>query len=215
MTRIRGLIFDLDGTLADTLATIGNAVNFALEQVGLAPHPLDEYRTMVGEGVVVLCERALGEKYQGRLEELLAAVRRRYATHLMDGTRAYEGIPEVLGELRRQDLKMAVLSNKPHDLTRDTIEGLGMTPLFTTVLGQQDDLPRKPDPAAVHLILEEWGLKRNEVLFVGDTPTDMKTARAAGLRAVGVTWGFRGADELRAAGADVLIDHPRELLSLL
>jgi phosphoglycolate phosphatase len=214
MKTIQGLIFDLDGTLADTLRTIAGAVNHSLEGMQLPVHPLEAYQTLVGDGIVKLCERALPDDQQGRLQDLLVAVRRRYETHMLEGADLYPGIAELLAELRQRDKRMAVLSNKPHALTLGTVEGLDIAPYFEVVLGQRDDLPRKPDPAGVHFILEQMNLTTDEVLYVGDTPTDMQTAKAAGLRAAAVLWGFRSREELEAQGADFLIAEARELLGI-
>lgn len=209
-----GVVFDLDGTLADTLTAIAGVVNFALRSMKLPEHPLDAYRRMVGDGIVVLCRRALPPG-RGDLErELLARARVRYADHFLDGARLYDGIVELLVELRRRGAKLGVLSNKPDELTLKTIEGLGVAELFDAVIGQRDDVAPKPDPAGARAIQRRFGLESDRILYVGDTATDMETARAAGFRSVGALWGFRTAQELKDHGASHLVASPAEILPI-
>jgi phosphoglycolate phosphatase len=212
--RWRAVIFDLDGTLADTLATIAHVANLALESLGLPPHPVDAYRTMVGDGIVKLCERALPPGAEHRHEEMLARTREYYARHRTEGARLYPGILDVLQELRRRSVRLAVLSNKLDDLTHGTLHDLGVHHLFAAILGQRDRAPPKPDPAGAEWLLERLAVPRETVLYVGDTGTDMRTAGAAGLIPVGALWGFRSAEELRLSGARHLVREPREILDL-
>jgi phosphoglycolate phosphatase len=209
-----GVVFDLDGTLADTLAAIAAVANSALRSLGLPEHPVDAYRAMVGDGIVVLCRRAL-PKHRADLEgELLARARARYAGHFLDGVRLYDGILELLVGLKQRGAKLGVLSNKPDELTLKTIEGLGIAELFDCVMGQREDLAPKPDPAGARQVQRALGLAAQQVLYVGDTATDIDTAKAAGFPSVGALWGFRTAQELRDHGADFLVSRPAEILPI-
>ncbi len=210
----RAVIFDLDGTLADTLGTIAEVVNFALTQLELPTHELDAFRTMVGDGIVKLCERALPEGRQDLWEPLIAAVRTRYATHATDQAALYPGIREVLVELRKRGARLGVLSNKPHPLTVQTVEDLQIAERFDCVLGHKEEFSPKPDPAGARWMVEQLGVARESILYVGDTCTDMETARAAGLTPVGVAWGFRPREELVESGAEHVIESAAEILAL-
>ncbi len=213
----RAVVFDLDGTLADTLATIAGVLNFALRSLGLPEHSLSACKAMVGEGVSALCRKALppGREETDKLHgELLARVRARYADHYLDDARLYDGMEALLRELKRRDARLAVLSNKPDLLTTKTIEGLGIAPLFDAIVGQRDDFPPKPDPAGARFVQRALAVAAEEVLYVGDSAIDMETARAAAFAPVGVLWGFRGRDELVDHGARWLVGTPREIVPI-
>jgi phosphoglycolate phosphatase len=214
----RAVLFDLDGTLADTLSAIAGVANFALAHLGLPVHPLDAYRRFVGDGIGLLAERALPAGALARApslrEQLLAVMRDRYATHVLDGVRLYDGIAETLAALAARGAALGVLSNKPDDLTRATMDGLGISSRFRAIRGQRDGVARKPDPAAALELARELGAAPHELLYVGDTATDMETARNARFPSVGVLWGFRDRAELETAGARWIVTHPRELLSI-
>jgi len=210
------VIFDLDGTLLDTLADISHAANRVLSDQGLPVHAIESYRQFVGEGVRVLFRQALPERLRSedRVAQCAAAFQRAYAEQWHVHTRSYDGIRELLAELVRRDVQLSVLSNKPHRFTRLCIERfLPQTP-FRHIFGQREGVPRKPDPAAAIDMGRNSGVPAEQIVYVGDTAIDMQTARAAGMYAVGVTWGFRPAAELQATGACRLIDHPLELLEL-
>ncbi|NOX53686.1 MAG: HAD family hydrolase [Planctomycetes bacterium] len=214
---VRGVCFDLDGTLLDTLHDIADAANSVLRQYSCPPHPVDAYRLMIGDGVNVLFQRALPPDRQDPelIQQCADGFRRAYAECWNVHTKPYPGIPELLDALTRRGLKLAVLSNKPHKHTRDCVAAYLSRWRFETVLGQRDDVPRKPDPAGAHEAAAEMGLPPEQILYLGDTAVDMQTARAAGMFPVGALWGYRSAEELRQAGAEVLIDRPSELLNLL
>ena len=213
----RAVVFDLDGTLADTLATIAGIVNHALQTLALPEHSLADYKRMVGEGVSVLCRRALppgrGEQHELHAE-LLARVRARYATHYLDRARLFDGMETLLRGLRTHGARLGVLSNKPDVLTLKTVEGLGVAPLFDAILGQRDGLPPKPDPAGARLLQELLQVTAPEVLYVGDSATDMDTAANAGFAPLGVLWGFRDRAELESHGARWLVSSPAEILPI-
>lgn len=211
----RGVIFDLDGTLLDTLVDIANAANDSLRQEGVPEHSLDRYRVMVGDGVRVLFQRAVPDEFSGVRQECMENFERHYASRLSEHSKPYPGIPELLSELAIRGLWMGILSNKPHHFTQRCVEALLAGHRFASVIGQRPDVPRKPDPYSLLEMLRGMEAAPKEVLYVGDTDTDMKTAVAAGCPAVGVTWGFRTADELLRTGARYVIHRPAELLGLV
>ncbi|MBL8968357.1 MAG: HAD family hydrolase [Spirochaetaceae bacterium] len=211
------VIFDLDGTLADTIEDIAASVNGALARRGLPAHDIPAYKRMVGDGLTTLVTRALPPELRGAalVEELRAEAAAAYAAAPLAATRPYAGIRELLAELKRRGLPFAVLSNKPHALAVTVVAGLFPEAGFALVRGESPDFPKKPDPAAALDIARRLGAAPADCLYVGDSDVDMATARSAGMRAVGVAWGFRGSGELREAGADRVIEEPRELLALL
>ena len=215
--RYKAILFDLDGTLLDTLEDLATAANRALGTLGLPAHPTDAYRVFVGDGLRTLAERILpGEQRSAaQVDALVAAFEREYSRTWNERTAPYAGVPEMLDRLTGDGYRMSVLSNKPDAFTRLCVEQLLPHWTFAPLYGQRPGVPKKPDPAAALAIAAELGLDPAEVLYLGDTATDMHTARAAGMEAVGVLWGFRSADELRAAGARHLITHPGELAPLL
>lgn len=204
------VIFDLDGTLVDSLDDLAAALNHVLEARGMPTHGREAIESFVGDGARMLVRRAIGA---GADEDaLLAAFRARYLEHLTVHTRAFDGVDALLDALAERDVAMAVLSNKPHDMTvRVVAEVLG-SDRFVRVLGQRDGVPRKPDPAAA---LELVAILPAPTVFVGDTPVDVQTALAAGLRPIGVGWGMRDPELLREAGAEVILERPADLLALL
>jgi phosphoglycolate phosphatase len=213
----RAVLFDLDGTLLDTLDDLADSVNAALSSLGMPEHAVDEYRYFVGDGIEILARRALpGHANDDQtVRACVSAVTREYGERWADKSRPYAGMVETLEELSSRRVVMAILSNKPDDLTRLTVERLLPHELFSIVQGARPDVPRKPHPAGALAISRELGLKPSEFLYLGDTDTDMKTAVAAGMRPVGATWGFRTASELTASGAEILLENPLDLLGLL
>lgn len=211
----RGVIFDLDGTLADTLRDIAGALNHALRALHQPDAPLDSIRAWVGEGLPTLCRRAWPAADETQLERLVQIARERYAAHPTDETELYPGVPELLAALTDRAVPLAVLSNKPHDLTLVTVRNLGIAQRFTDIRGYVSEDEKKPSPAVPRLIAAGWRVPAEHVIFVGDSATDHATALAAGMIPVSVTWGFRTRDELLAVGATRLIDHPRELIALV
>jgi len=207
-------MFDLDGTLLDTLADIGEAANRVLVQRGFAPHPLDSYRYFVGEGLRVLIERSVPGGTCS--DELLAAYaeefRQAYAESWNVHTRPYEGIEELLSALVARGVRLAVLSNKPDAFTKSCVEEYLARFPFEWVLGQRDGTPRKPDPAGALEIAAAMDLPPGRFLYLGDTAVDMQTALAAGMFPVGALWGFRPLSELQSGGAQAVIERPGELL---
>jgi len=213
--KFRAALFDLDGTLADTLADLATATNHALAQLGCPTHPRDAYRQFVGDGARVLCERALPPDRQHLAEQARSIMRDYYAAHWADQTRLYPGIQETVAALAARGYKLAVLSNKPDDFTKQMIAHYFRPNPFHVVRGQRPNVPLKPDPTAALQIARELGVPPADWIYLGDTNTDMRTARAAGMYAVGVRWGFRDEKELREAGAQTLIARPADILSLI
>jgi phosphoglycolate phosphatase len=213
----RAILFDLDGTLLDTLEDLADAVNEALARGGFPPRSLDEYRFLVGDGARNLVRRALPPEHRddATVEPCLDAFGAAYARLWDRKTRPYPGIPELLDALAARGLPMAVLSNKPDDFTKLCVARLLPRGRFAVVRGARPDTPPKPDPAAALAIAKQVGVPPADFLYVGDSNTDMGTARAAGMFPVGVTWGFRPASELLEHGARILITEPILLLKLL
>ena len=213
----RAVIFDLDGTLLDTLGDIANSCNNALMKHGFPTHPIDAYRYFVGDGAAMCVKRALpeGNRDDGTVRRCLEAYSEYYGRNWDVRTRPYDGVPEMLDVLKKRGLVLAVLSNKPHDFTQICVAELLPHWSFECVQGVSDDVPPKPDPTGAAKVAAALGTSADEILYVGDSDTDMKTATAAGMFAVGVLWGFREADELSANGARKLIAKPADLLDII
>jgi len=212
----RLVVFDLDGTLVDSARDIAAAVNAALTALepGTVPLPLERVVGFVGDGARVLIERVLHHRGSSlRPDRVLPLYLEAYRERLLDTTRLYPGVSEALAELSGSGRQLAVLTNKPGDLSRTILNGLGVGPCFARIWGAGDVPARKPDPAGLHALLAELGAAAEEVWMVGDSPTDVETARAAGVRAAGVGWGF-DVNGLRAAAPDRFLDNPRELALL-
>ena len=216
---IKLCIFDLDGTVLDTVSTIAHYANYALERHGIAPIETKEYRYLAGCGITSLLRGTL--KYRGydRDEALYESFFRTYddaynrdASYL---TRIFDGMKETLDEIKARGIKIAIVSNKPDFAAKEVVSKLYGEGYFDFVTGETAAYPLKPDPSSVLAALERFGAKKSEALYIGDTSTDMQTAKNAGLFAVGVLWGFRDEAELVASGADAIVDSPRQLLTLL
>ena len=209
------VIFDLDGTLADTLgdlAAAGNHVRAYYDKPALEP---EAYRPMVGQGLDRLLTQALDEPPDTPVPEARQRFLDYYHAHLCDNTRLYPGIAELLDALAERAVPMAVHSNKPDQATRTLVNMLLARWRFGCVLGQRDDLPRKPAAAGALHIAHQLGCAPQRCAYLGDSDVDIQTARAARMRPIGASWGFRGAAELHAAGAEHVIDKPMDLMSLL
>lgn len=207
------IIFDLDGTLVDTLADIAAAMNHVLEQSGLPTHSVEAYKNFIGMGARVLVHRALPASSDHDEDRYLDAFRERYVSHLTERSAPYPGIPELLRKLQERGYPMSVLSNKPHEPTQRLVAALFPASVFYTVQGHRTGVALKPEPAEALRLCREMSARR--CVFVGDSEVDMKTARAASMTAIGVAWGLRPPDALKAAGADVIIEKPEQLLELI
>lgn len=208
-------IFDLDGTLIDSLQDIYNSMNHALAQHQLPPHSPTTYKQFIGEGLHVLAERATPQEQHHQLESIIETFRPYYQEHCADHTRPYDGITDMLHQLAQNNIHLAVLSNKPHAATLKVVEQYFPDTNFTVVSGQKENVPRKPHPAGAIHIAETLNLPPANCYFIGDTMYDMQTATRADMIPVGVTWGFREKEELIEHGAQHLIDTPAELIKLI
>lgn len=206
------VVFDLDGTLLNTIADLGNACNYALKEMGYSPHPLTAYNYMVGNGVRRLMERAEPDSTPDTIDMLLAKFREYYDEHCTDLTRPYPGIPELLTELQDKGVAVAVTSNKYQFAVNRIISHYFGDITFAAILGEVPDRPKKPDPSIVFEALNIHPTPKREVLYVGDSAVDIETARRACVESVGVTWGFRPVSELRSAYADHIVSDPSEIL---
>lgn len=237
----KAVVFDLDGTLANTLASLAYCTNRALADFGYPPIEAEHFRKFVGNGARMQITRALRflgvEETPVELEEALKKGRKpdedgfftepkgleEILSHYMDyfskdclyAVTPYPGIPELLSALKQKGIMLAVLSNKPDAQTKDVVEGLFGTSGFDLVMGQNSQRRKKPAPDGVEEIEKAFGIGPEEVLYAGDSGVDMDTAKAAGVMAVGVCWGFRTAEELKQHGADILIQRPEEMLECL
>ena len=213
----RLVIFDLDGTLLNTIDDLGAATNHALEKAGFSSHPLAAYPAMVGNGVKKLLERALpsGMDTDEEVERLRVFFREYYDEHCADHTKPYPGIPQLLDTLQAMGVKLAVASNKYRDAVRALIDRFFPSIEWVAVEGQKEGVPVKPDPSIVFDILSQSPTPKAEVLYVGDSGVDMETARRACVESVGVTWGFRPPSELRNAYADHVITDPDEIVTII
>lgn len=211
------VIFDLDGTLLDTVADLANATNQALEQCGYPTHPVEAYYKFVGNGINKLFARALPTEASN--EENVLRVRSLfvpyYNEHNADYSRPYPGVVELLHTLQEDGVKIAVASNKYHEATLKLVHHFFPDIRFTAIYGQREDVPIKPAPDIVYDILRDTGISTEQALYVGDSGVDMQTAFNAGVESVGVTWGFRSEAELREHGAAHLVHEADAILSFL
>jgi len=212
----KAVLFDLDGTLLDTLEDIAYAANRVLASRGLPIRPMDVYRAAVGGGARQLMERVLPEinRDPKTIEECFAAFLKEYGEHWNVKTKPYPGVPEMLDALQARGLKMAVLSNKPADFTRKCVYEILSQWKFDPVIGAEDGIPNKPDPAGALDIAKRLGIPPEGFVYLGDSGVDMKTANAAGMFAVGALWGFRSREELQQEGAKVLLERPQDIINL-
>ena len=210
------IAFDLDGTVADTLADLAASVNQALAKRGLPTYPDEDYKHFVGNGVDNLIKNVLKSNFTPALaDEVKADFSSYYAGHSMDFTRDYDGMADLLARLSSDGIMTAVISNKPDAFVPRILGALYPDHRFTYMSGQRAGVPRKPAPDALTALLEELGLSADEILYVGDSDVDVVFAHGAGVKVCGVSWGFRGRGELEAAGADVIADTVGELCEVI
>ncbi|MGL5433977.1 MAG: HAD family hydrolase [Lachnospiraceae bacterium] len=214
----RCCIFDLDGTLLDTLNSLTYSVNQTLKHFGYPEVYQAHIKRFVGDGYKMLVERALkhsGDSGLIHYEEGLQVYREKFGMYSMHEVKPYDGIEDLLKGLKERGYKLAVLSNKPHAKTVENIEAIFGKGYFDYVAGERPEIPKKPDSAGIILIEDTLQVKPEECLYFGDTDTDMKTGTGAGLTTVGVTWGFRGREELESFNPQYVIDHPREVFETI
>ncbi len=207
---VKAVLFDLDGTLVDTLQSLCNAVNEVLKENGLPVHPVSAYRQFVGNGARVLIERASGVDDSKEIDRLLSAFLEEYDRQLLEDVKEYPDVTATLDTLLSKGILLGVVTNKPHDQAKRLVEHLfGLR--ISCVFGGCSAYPKKPDPESVCLAATSLGVSLDDVVFVGDSDVDVQTAHAAGLACIGCCFGFRGEEELRAAGADALVYSFTEL----
>lgn len=208
-------VFDLDGTLIDSLRDIAEALNECLELLGLPTFPVERYRYMVGEGVPKLCERAAGATHPQYVPRLVELVRARYRVRPLRHTAPYAGVRDLVAAVRARGIACAVLSNKPHELTTEIVQQFWPDGEFAIVQGYVTERLRKPDPTHLLEICAALRVSPDRCWMIGDTPTDIATAHNAGAQDIGVTWGFRTRGDLKEGGATVIVDRPDEVITLL
>ena len=215
--KFQAVLFDLDGTLLDTLTDIANAVNDVLTRFGFQTHPTDAYRYFVGDGEHDLIKRILPQNHldEKTINGWIKAIQQEYGKRWAENTKPYPGIKELLYELERLNLSKAILSNKLDDFTKLMVKKLLPEFSFNVVRGATPSMPNKPNPASAIQIADELQIPPEQFIYLGDTNTDMQTANSAGMYAAGALWGFRDADELLANGAKVLVKTPQEVLKLI
>ncbi len=210
-------IFDLDGTLIDSLTCIKNICNKALEENGLKPRTLDEYRYFAGDGALELVKRAINQDGNENLDNLDNVYNSYKLLFELDCTKdiyLFEDIEYVLDKLKEKGVKIAVLTNKPHDRTMQVVEKLFKNDIFDYILGYKNEETKKPNPYGALFIAKELGIDIKDCLYIGDTDTDIKTGKNANMYTVGVTWGFRDKKELEENKADIIIEKPKQILDI-
>jgi phosphoglycolate phosphatase len=214
---ILGVIFDLDGTLADTIGDISEAANYALKTVCCKEHTEDEYKYFVGDGIKELIERALPEEMRSDMEKkaaCLEAFKDYYQKNYCVHTKPYDGIYETIEALRQSGISLFIVTNKNEEAVKLIVAKL-FNGYFETVIGNSDRVKQKPDPESVLGIMKARNFTPDEVLFIGDSYTDIRTAKNAGIKSVGVLWGFRTKAELENEGASFIIEKPTDLLGIV
>ena len=213
---IKLAIFDLDGTLVDSIDDLADSVNKALADFGYPVHSTGEYRRMVGNGAKKLIERALPEGTSEKIRDRVHAV---YSGYYREGclnkTKPYDGIAEMIASVKAAGIKCAVASNKPDEFSNFIVSRIFDGGLFDLVRGKQDGTPTKPSPDIIYAICKTLGCETDEAVMIGDSNVDVMTAHNAGIRCIGCSWGFRGAEELEKAGADIIVGSANELRDTL
>lgn len=215
---MKACIFDLDGTLTNTLESMTYSVNLTLEEMGLSKITKDQCRLFVGNGARVLMEKSLkaaGDTDASRIEEGMEIYGRIFDRNCTYHVTPYEGIPEMLKALKDKGIQLAVLSNKPDRQTVKVVKAIFGEELFDYAQGQKEGIRRKPEPDGVWYLMEQMHVSKEECLYIGDSEVDAATGRNAGLKTIGVLWGFRDRKTLETAGVDELIDRPDELLKFV
>lgn len=217
MKKYKAVIFDLDGTLLDSLIDLANSANRILEKYDLPTHPVERYKNFIGDGALKLVERFLPEQERTteKIKTFTLEFKADYSETCDLYSKPFDGIIPMLTELKNRNLKLAILSNKPHDLTVRCTDKLLPVELFDAILGHVEGESRKPNPQSSLQLIQELDVSPFETVFVGDMEMDINTALNAKFKPVGVSWGFRTKQQLLALGAEQVIDYPNQLLDLL
>lgn len=214
---IKAVLFDLDGTLVNSLEDLATSCNFALESFGYATHETEKYRYFIGNGMQTLIERILPEDKRDNEthKKVFDVFYNHYSQHFVDKTKPYEGIPELLDNLKEKGLKTGIISNKKHEMTLEVVNKLFNTGVFNAVFGKMEGYPTKPDVKLTLKLMEKLGVKPDECVLVGDSGMDMAAAVNAGCKGVGVLWGFRTKEELLENGANYIVSDTNEILKII
>jgi len=215
--KVKAVLFDLDGTLVNSLCDLADSVNFALTEYGFPTHETEKFKYFIGDGMAKLIERVLPEDKRDdeTLNEVLDTFMDRYRSHFADKTVAYGGIAELVRALNKQGFKLAIISNKAQEMAVEVVDKVLSGLEFDIVCGKREGYPTKPDPTLTLEIIEELGLKSEECVFIGDSGMDMAVAKNAKVKSIGVLWGFREEKELRKNGADYIVSSPDEILGVI
>lgn len=208
-------VFDLDGTLANTLEDLANAVNYSLEKNGFPPQPLESYKQMVGSGRINLIKLASGSNDEKIIADIKNGFDEYYSNHTTDCTTEYPDGSKMLEALQKNGVVLGVLSNKPNDFVKDILDTLFPNVKFSVAWGKKEGFPIKPDPASFNALINELGADKKDVVYVGDSNVDVYTAQNTGVDFIGCAWGFRGADELSESGADKIAENNQQLLDMI
>lgn len=213
---MKAVIFDLDGTLIDSLEDIALSMNQVLKELGLEAHKICEYKNFVGDGALILVKNSLQHHCTPEIiDKALKRFIEVYETSVHDNTKAYPGIYELLEDLEKENYKMGILSNKPHKFTLEYANRLFPKNSFLEIHGQKNNIPKKPHPRAAIEISKAFDIPCEKTIFIGDTATDIKTAKAANMISIGVLWGFRTKEELELAKADYIVKEPKEIIEII
>ncbi len=207
-------IFDLDGTLLNSLEDIADASNYALEKMGYPKHELYKFNYFVGNGVMELCRRILPEGEKHNAEKICQYFAEYYREHSNDKTIVYDGIKETLENLHSRGIKLAVASNKVHEFSVSMVKEY-FGDVFDVILGNSPERPKKPEPQIIYEIMKITGFSKEETIFIGDSDVDILTSKNAGIKSIGCVWGYRGREELENSGADFIADSPSDILNII
>ena len=213
----KAVVFDLDGTLVDSAADLGNAVNRVLKAHGFPVHDISRYQDFIGSGAEMMVKRALPDnsREDSILKECLSEFMNDYNENFDVDTVLYDGIPELLDHLSDKSIILTLLTNKPEQITLKLSESLLSVWDFKVVMGSSEGIPKKPDPTGAKLLLEKIGIQGSQTVYFGDSGIDMKTAVSSGMLPVGVLWGFRDREELETSGAKYIIEKPLDILEMI
>ena len=208
-------VFDMDGTFVNSIGDIADAMNRSLTAMGYKPYSEEDYCRMVGDGMRVLCERALPNDDKEELEKLISLYKEDYLNNCCVRTAPYDGMVDLIYDLKRSGIKSAILSNKPHDQVMEISEKIFEKDLFDEIIGNSERFPIKPAPDSLYYIMDKYNATNNETVYIGDSDVDMILGKKADVYTIGAAWGFRGEKELLNAGADDIAHNAEELGSLI